>query len=152
MGFGAVAVSRTKKVFGHFCKNSRKSDRAYKVVHFNHIQRVLRYIWEDRCFVLGNHVLYRIAGWPQGGSLSEPGTLVDLNEDIFELHAGQRSLSEVGWCVGNPSLELEQVVLGLLHVDDSLLMSKILCVDCLENGIKNCGHKMWELAGKRKAQ
>ena len=85
-GLKAVAVSRTKRVSGHFCKHTRKSDRAFKVVHFAHINKVLDYILEDRCFTVGDQVLYRLLGWPQGGPLSEPGTLVDLNEDILNIH------------------------------------------------------------------
>ena len=39
----------------------------------------------------------RQTGWPQGGPLSEPGTLVDLREDARHLQAHEDDMSNVGW-------------------------------------------------------
>ncbi len=139
-GLQHVAVSRSKRVLGHLCKKTRRSDRAYKIVGFQHIRHVLEYVRQDRCFTLGNAVLYRRCGWPQGGPLSEPGTLVDLNQDVLELHENRNNeMIKVGWHVPGHSFNLSQLVLGLLHVDDSLLISRDLCVKCLESGVS----KMW---------
>ena len=138
-GLKAIAVSRSQRVSGHLCKASRKSDRAVKVVHFNHINKVLDYILEDRFFTLGDTIMCRQTGWPQGGPLSEPGTLVDLGEDVRHLQAHKDEMSNVGWKIPGKDLELRQVICGLCHVDDALLISKVLCCDCIEAGVS----KMW---------
>ena len=81
----------------------------------------------------------RQTGWPQGGPLSEPGTLVDLGEDVWHLQTHKDEMSRVGWKVPGKDFELRQVICGLCHVDDALLLSKILCCDCIEAGVG----KMW---------
>ena len=72
-----------------------------------------------------------------GRALSEPGTLVDLGHDVRDLHCSASRLDDVGWNFRN--LAADRLVAGISHVDDSVLISKLLCVNCLCAGLK----KLW---------
>ena len=74
-----------------------------------------------------------------GGSMSEPGTLVDLNEDLHFYKNNTSELHKLGWSFENKPID--KLVTGALHVDDSVVLSKIYCMDCLAKGIK----AMWPL-------
>ena len=67
-----------------------------------------------------------------GGALSEPGTLVDLQECIRLLYTHPDMLKEIGW--KHRDFTVNQIVQGITHVDDSLVISKVLCHDCLYEG------------------
>ena len=69
-----------------------------------------------------------------GGSFSEPGTLVDLSEEIRLLDASSEKLVEVGW--NFKGWKLDHLVSGLMHVDDAAVFSRIFCPRCLEQGMK----------------
>ena len=38
--------------------------------------------------------MQRRGGWPMGGAFSEPGTLVDLSEELRVIHESQDALRE----------------------------------------------------------
>ena len=61
------------------------------------IKRCLALVYKDKFFMLGDQVLMRKQGWPMGGPLSEPGTLVDLSENLRQLEADPEKLRELGW-------------------------------------------------------
>ena len=77
-----------------------------------------------------------------GGSLSEPGMLVDLYESIRLLDGDAQGLREIGWYFER--LSFQQVVAGLLHVDDSIVLS-LFCVPFAQpkvcNGAARCRHR-----------
>ena len=72
-----------------------------------------------------------------GGSMSEPGTLVDLSENLRLAHDNQEKLKEYGWDFGNRPIH--QVVAGCMHVDDSVIFSKVMCKHCIIQGMR----KLW---------
>ena len=96
-GLDAVAVRKTSGVDGHLCRSSKSSDGSFHVLSFVHILEALEFIRRDKYFAVGTTVVKRFGGWPMGGSFSEPGTLVDLNEELHVLHQRPERLSEVGW-------------------------------------------------------
>ncbi len=97
-----------------------KSDRALNIVISQHIKHVQEYVKQYRCFTVGNDVLNRICGWPQGESLSEPGTLFDSNQDVFEL-AGNHHI--VGWTFSRYHV-LRNFVIAQLIVMNHLCVGK----------------------------
>ena len=94
-------------------------------------------VYKDSFFMLGDQVLRRKRGWPMGGPLSEPGTLVDLSEDLRLLDADSERLRDLGWHFEGKCLQ--DVVSGLMHVDDNIVFSAMLCRDCLAKGMQ----RMW---------
>eukprot|EP00969_Alexandrium_andersonii_P060761 2677244-Alexandrium_andersonii.AAC.1 len=44
----------------------------------------------DKEMLLGGMAIRREGGWPMGGSLSEPATLVDLSRHIHEFYTDPR--------------------------------------------------------------
>ena len=136
-GFDAIAVQKSNKSGAVLCKSTRCSDQSFRVVTFSCIRDTLEFIYRDRYFTVGSKVLKRHSGWPMGGSFSEPGTLVDLNEELRLVHQNVDKLKEVGWFF--QGWKLENLVTGLMHVDDAVVFSKIFCHDCLETGMK----KLW---------
>ena len=69
--------------------------------------------------------------------MSEPGTLIDLSENLLNVFNNNELLKDLGWSYENSNIQ--EVVSGLMHVDDSILFSKTFCVDCLSKGIA----KLW---------
>ena len=61
------------------------------------IKKCLDFIAEDVMFTFGDTVIRRLQGWPMGGSMSEPGTLIDLSEDLLAAHVDTDRLKELGW-------------------------------------------------------
>lgn len=73
-----------------------------------------------------------------GGSFSEPATLLDLGEDVFRLYTEHRpTITRTGWSYGNYSMS--EIIQGVQHVDDAIIMSCIWCSDCLLEGVQ----KLW---------
>jgi len=64
-----------------------------------------------------------------GGSLSEPATLVDIQECIYRCSTSKQYQHSCGWQYLDYSFS--DLVTGLTHVDDSLILSKIYCPQCL---------------------
>ncbi len=65
-----------------------------------------------------------------GGSLSEPATLADLGSCTFQLFSDpslQRHLK-----LSVPGVPFHKVLIGMQHVDDILVVSKVHCQSCLE--------------------
>ena len=96
-GFDAVAISRGRPVTGALCKAARRSDCARRVVPFTDIKKCLALAYKDNFFILGDQVLMRKECWPMGGPLSEPGTLIDLSENLRLLDCNPQLLLELGW-------------------------------------------------------
>eukprot|EP00974_Lingulodinium_polyedra_P018946 1833226-Lingulodinium_polyedra.AAC.1 len=68
-----------------------------------------------------------------GGPFSAAATTVDLEHDVSSLYCDTRVARRVGWLV--PKVDMRHTVQGVLHVDDSIVFSKILCEDCLIAGV-----------------
>ena len=133
-GYDAVAVRKSARCAGFLCKSIRASDQSAQVVPFSVIRDTLSFIYHDRYFTVGSLVMKRKGGWPMGGSFSEPGTLVDLSEEIRLLDENSGKLVEVGW--NFKGWKLHDLVSGLMHVDDAVVFSRIFCPGCLEQGMK----------------
>ena len=67
-----------------------------------------------------------------GGSFSEPATLIDIGEEIRRLYTYTYVAQRAG--LHYEGLTTQEVVQGIQHVDDSLVLSKILCQNCLLKG------------------
>ena len=72
-----------------------------------------------------------------GGSLSPPGTNLDLEYDIRKLYKCGSKQCESGLQYKNHSMS--SIIQGCLHVDDCLVFSRIWCPDCLWDAMR----KIW---------
>ena len=75
-----------------------------------------------------------------GGALSEPSTLVDLQESIRLLcdkSASANDFDRVLPVLSKHYLRFDRIVQGLPHVDDAGVFSKILCPSCLLKIVTN---------------
>ena len=133
-GCNAVAIKKSARVEGHLCRSNRRSDCTHRVLSFDDIRCTLDFIGKERYFTVGDVIMKRRGGWPMGGSFSEPGTLVDLNEELRRIDDSDDALQDVGWLV--EGMSLEEVVTGIMHVDDALVLSKVFCTACLEKGMR----------------
>ena len=133
----AVAMRTGSILQGFFCKASRQPSQSFRIIPFSVIKAFLAFTFHDKYFNAASKVIERVEGWPAGGSLSEPGTLVDLNASVGLLDVDDTERKRVGWFI--PELSFQQTVGGMLHVDDSIVFSKIFCNDCLERGVQ----RMW---------
>ena len=71
-----------------------------------------------------------------GGSYSEPGTLADLAHSVLKLQTKSERI-RVGWFhTAHPDLPLDALIMGLQHVDDCLLASRLFCTSCIEKGVQ----------------
>ena len=134
-GFDAVAIRKVSRADGHLCRSSKSSDNSFRVLSFECILDALEFIKRDKYFTVGTTVVKRLGGWPMGGSFSEPGTLVDLNEELHVLHQSPERLKSVGWAF--KGWRLEELVSGVMHVDDAVVFSRIFCNQCLETGVRH---------------
>ena len=69
-----------------------------------------------------------------GGSLLEAATLVDLQFDTNQACTSATYRQATGWHV--PGYTFEQIVAGHQHVDDALLISRLLCSHCMFEALK----------------
>ena len=79
-----------------------------------------------------------------GGSLSEPSTLIDLQEDVrifAGIKGGDKKLEDLVPGLAATGLSFQQIVQAIQHVDDACLFSKCLCISCLERLVIS-GQKM----------
>ena len=84
---------------------------------------------QDTGFCVGSLVLKRERGYPMGGSFSEPCTLIDLQEDIYQCSTSVSRRKQCGWnCL---DLNFSEQVTGLTRVDDTAALSKVYCINCL---------------------
>ena len=82
-GVNAVAIKRQLRVDGYLCTTKKKSNHIVEVISFDRILQGLCVGYHDKFLCLGDQIIFRNQGWPMGGSLSEPGTLVDLQHDVW---------------------------------------------------------------------
>ena len=130
-GFDASAVKKAARVDGRWCRSTKRSDNTCHVLGMCDIKSALHFISKQRYFTVGSLVMKG-----RGGS-SEPGTLVDLSEELRIIHQSRGALHNAGWLVG--VLSLEETVTGVMQVDDTLVLSTIFCTACLERGMR----KVW---------
>ena len=91
---------------------------------FQDIMRGMEFAAADRYCLLGQSVVGRAAGWPMGGPMSEPTTLVDLGEPIYHAYTEAGGAADAGWA--HPGAPLRQLVQGVQHVGDALMFSLAL--------------------------
>ena len=93
-----------------------------------------------RWYLLGDVLLELVRGLPTGGSLSEVLGAVFMaartRQLAFDRHAYESSRFYVdGYTV-------EEVVAGLLHVDDMMQTSGLLCLPCIQGGVQELLHPL----------
>ena len=133
-GFDAICVSKAGGAHGYLCRSTQKDTMLHRVVTFDDIIDFTLFNYHDRHFALGEVILERQQGWPMGAAISEPATLVDLQESIRQLKYHHTRLQDIKWQHRNWTLE--QTVCGLTHVDDTLVISKLWCHTCLIEGVQ----------------
>ena len=98
------------------------------------VLQAMRFCAGDKWFVVGDQVVERTKGWPMGGPVSSPCTSLDLETAIARFYRDPKTAERIGWHVDG--FTPAQLVQGLLHVDDAIALSKVLCVDCLFRGVE----------------
>eukprot|EP00974_Lingulodinium_polyedra_P009409 900560-Lingulodinium_polyedra.AAC.1 len=96
----------------------------------------MQFAISDKAFLVGNEVVQRRDGWPMGGCVSAAATSITIEHDVARLYSNNNVAHEIGWhCKKMPTCS---VVQGIVHVDDSMIMSKTLCSRCIESGALKC--------------
>eukprot|EP00959_Pyramimonas_sp_CCMP1952_P470842 9497356-Pyramimonas_sp.AAC.1 len=93
------------------------------------MEGALNFITRDIFIILGDAVYRRKAGWLMGGSMSEAGALSDLGADIHDLYNNPNRAQDAS--IHLEGYSVDDLVQGLLYVDDSLVVSKVYCSSCL---------------------
>jgi len=72
-----------------------------------------------------------------GGHMSAAATSITIEHDISRVFFSDRNAAAaIGWkCDQFPT---SQVIQGIVHVDDALICSKMLCSSCIEEGLLQC--------------
>eukprot|EP00959_Pyramimonas_sp_CCMP1952_P393473 8244518-Pyramimonas_sp.AAC.1 len=127
----AVLVYRTPRVQGKLISASqsklaatRLGSRDYDIILFSEILDCLDLCLHEDRFLLGGLVIQRLGGWPMGGSLSEPCTMVDLNADVHKCDSSPQFLRDIGLLTDDVWYPFDQILTGVLHVDDLVAFSK----------------------------
>ena len=97
----------------------------YKAVSFEDILAGLNYATCDKLFLIGSYVVERLRGWPMGGSLSEVGTLIDLQSPINRCYRDDNFRLMCGWGDELPhlrELSFDQIV--------ALWIERLQSIDC----------------------
>ena len=68
-----------------------------------------------------------------GGSFSEPATNIDLGHSVLNMFRFSNIRDRINWNFEN--VPVDKLVFGLFHVDDGIVVSRIFCLHCLEQGI-----------------
>ena len=130
----AVAVFRTCRMQGNLCSSRRKDEQHVKIIRFSAIKQALEFIKRDVFFAVGDNIVMRQRGWPMGGSLSEPSTLVDIQEEIrlrYSTEDVNGSLEHLLEGLSDLNMNFQDIIQGVQHVDDAAVFSKVLCTQCL---------------------
>ena len=133
----AIRVKHANEAHGKLCKLSDKCPPYRTTVSFYEILKAFDFVLHEASFLLGEFEVKRRTGYPMGGSFSEPATLIDLQDDVLQFHHNKSTALHCAW--HHPDLSPEETVMGCQHVDDALIGSTILCLSCLESGLK----KLW---------
>ena len=124
LGKNAVVVIKGRKAGGFLCKGSIRHSHRYQVVKFSEMLEALEFAATDSLFRVGEETFQSSMGLPMGGSMSEPTTLIDLGEDVYQF---RKLGSKQAHCsFGLPGYSIEDLLQGLLYVDDCFT-----CFRCL---------------------
>ena len=134
-GFRGAALHATRRAPGCLCKRPSDAPKGCRCVPFEDVLRALQFCADVKFFLVGGAVVERKHGWPMGGPVSSPCTSLDLETAISRFYTDPEVGRKIGWHV--PGVAPEALVQGLLHVDDSLVLSKALCCDCLLAGVQH---------------
>lgn len=134
LGFRHIAVKHGRQAAGHLSDPVQRTGTGYTVIPCTTIMEAARCAAHDDIIHVEKAIMRRTRGWPMGGPFSEPMTLLDLGQSILDLHSEPNRLRECGWFCR--CWLVDRIVAGVQLVDDMILMSNILCVDCLTPGAK----------------
>jgi hypothetical protein len=76
-------------------------------------------------------------GGPWAARTASPQHCSILEQDVHKFYTNTQFQKEIGWHV--PGILAKHLIVGLQHVDDAVVASKVLCEKCLERGTE----KMW---------
>ena len=135
-GYYAVAIAPGPRARGFLVRKVKKRyvPKRFKVATFDDILAALNFGAHDNLCLFGSVVLRRARGYPMGAAMSPPAAGLDLDHFFVPLYKTKKLGKDIGWHV--KGLTMEETVQGLQHVDDAILMSKVLCAGCLFRGVK----------------
>ena len=121
-GYSSVAIMRGQRMSGCLCTPNKRHSHSHQTISFHEIKSCLKFAQHDIFFRVGDKIVCRKRGWPMGGALGEPSTLVDLQESIRLLCDKSASANDLD-CVlpglSKHNLKFDRIVQGLQHVDDA---------------------------------
>ena len=129
----AVQIDPGKKCNGKFVRIKGPSHET-NTLTFKEIKSAFQLAAKECHFLIGDMVVKRHHGWPMGGSHSEPGTMIDVGQFVHMLYADKKTQAYSKLLVDR--FEIDEILQGVQHVDDILLMSHIWCHTCIEDKIK----------------
>ena len=132
-GCNAVQIEPGTKCSGKFVKLKGRSHDQH-TLSFAEIRSAFKLAAKECHFLIGDIVIERHHGWPMGGSHSEPGTMIDVGQFVHKLYSDRSTQAYSRFLVDR--FTIHEILQGVQHVDDILLMSHIWCHTCIEAKIK----------------
>jgi len=120
--------------------NLRGHAQDTEVLAFHELVDISKFECGHRWYMLGDVVLEIAKGLPTGGSLSEVLAAVYMASCTRRLYCDRRYCEEVGLHVDG--FTLDQTVASLLHVDDMMILSGLLCLKCLSYSLAALLHPL----------
>ena len=136
-GHDGFALHREIKSIGKLAKKKKATPRTHRKITFAQARGTLQFLAEDRFFTTGEVVWERRDGLAMGSGASPPITAFDLDHHSRKLFTDKQTARRCGAYV--PGIATSRVVQAMLHVDDCIFLSKILCSQCLAA----CATKLW---------
>ena len=106
------------------------SPKHWETHKFTDLLKTLKMVARDKFFMTGDQMTGRKRGWPMGGSLSEPGCACDVN---MSLHKNRHTRvlfaqnEQPRRDLDDNFSRVKNLMRGVMHVDDSMILSKSLC-------------------------
>ena len=75
----------------------------------------------DNILLVGSSVVQRKRGSPMGGTMSAIAAAIDLEDGVDRLYRDREYAKSLGWSAGK--MATQQIVQGVQHVDDALVIS-----------------------------
>ena len=132
-GANAVELRDSKRSRGRLCTRNPQQKPSRRIVEFSEIRSAFEYAARDCGMLVGNLVVYRATGWPMGGSHSEPATLLDSGLCASRVYKRAGEARRPGWT--SAAAPRGSCFMGLQHVDDFCLFSRVLCPDCIVRAV-----------------
>ena len=150
-GYRGVLVRKQQRCSGYVIKKPCTTNQEHIFISFDHIKQAITFAQQDRLFCCSNTIIARKHGWSMGQSMSEVATMIDINHSVWNTANSKQRQRHCG--IDQPTLQLDEVIAGGLHVDDFVVFSRIYCLSCLKGIVErmmpeDIGIEMEEAAAK----